>query len=103
MGTADKEVAGAERTDDLRRARDQRHHAFGLSIGHLAPCYRPATTETRNPTADGVGERVDISPMTLAQTGVVAPNKAGTPASVKRLSDDPKFERSKSKVGSPRA
>ena len=36
MGTADKEVASAERTDDLRRARDQRHHAFGLSIGHFA-------------------------------------------------------------------
>ena len=36
MGTADKEVAGAERTDDLRRTRNQGHHAFGLNIGHLA-------------------------------------------------------------------
>ena len=45
MGAADKEVAGAEPTDDLRRACDERHHAFGLSIGHLAPCYRPAATE----------------------------------------------------------
>src|SRR6476660_9438241 len=36
MGTADKEVASAERTDHLRRARNQRNHAFGLSIGHLA-------------------------------------------------------------------
>jgi hypothetical protein len=36
MGTADKEIACAERTDDLRRARDQGHHAFGLRVGHLA-------------------------------------------------------------------
>jgi hypothetical protein len=51
MRTAHKEVAGAERTDDLCRARDERHHAFGLSIGHLAPCYRPAATKTRNQIA----------------------------------------------------
>ena len=41
MGTADKEVAGAERTDDLRRARNQGHHAFGLNIGHLACTLSP--------------------------------------------------------------
>ena len=35
MGTADKEVARAERTDDLRRARDERYYAFGLNIGQL--------------------------------------------------------------------
>ena len=32
MGTTDKEVAGTQRTDDLRRARDERNHAFGLSM-----------------------------------------------------------------------
>jgi hypothetical protein len=36
MGTADEEVAGAERAYDLRSARDERNHAFGLSIDHLA-------------------------------------------------------------------
>ena len=36
MGTADKEVASAERTDNLRGTRDQRHDAFRLSIGHFA-------------------------------------------------------------------
>jgi hypothetical protein len=36
MGTADKEVARTERTDDLRRARDERYCAFGLNIGQLA-------------------------------------------------------------------
>ena len=41
MGTTDKELAGAERTDDLRRARDERNHAFGLSIGHLAQMLSP--------------------------------------------------------------
>ena len=46
MGTADKEVAGTERTDDLRRARDQGHHAFGLNIGHLACTLSP---RDRNP------------------------------------------------------
>ena len=35
MGPADKKVAGTERTDDLGRARDQGHHAFGLNIGQL--------------------------------------------------------------------
>ena len=35
MGAADKEVARAERTDDLRRARDERYYAFGLNIGQL--------------------------------------------------------------------
>src|SRR5689334_3047154 len=40
MGTADKEVAGAERTDDLRSARDEGNHAFGL-IGHLARMLLP--------------------------------------------------------------
>jgi hypothetical protein len=43
MGTADKEVAGAERTDDLRCARDERNHAFGLNIGHIACTLSPAT------------------------------------------------------------
>jgi hypothetical protein len=47
MGTPDTEVAGADRADDLCRARDQGHHAFGMSIGHLARCYRPVATETR--------------------------------------------------------
>ena len=46
MGTADKEVAGAERTDDLRRTRNQGHHAFGLNIGHLACTLSP---RDRNP------------------------------------------------------
>jgi len=36
MGTADKEVGGVERTNDLRSARDERNHACGLSMGHLA-------------------------------------------------------------------
>ena len=49
MGTADKEVAGAERTDDLRRARNQGHHAFGLNIGHLACTLSP---RDRNPEVD---------------------------------------------------
>ena len=35
MGTTDKELAGAERTDDLRRARDERYYAFVLNIGQL--------------------------------------------------------------------
>ena len=35
MGAADKEVSRAERTDDLRRARDERYYAFGLNIGQL--------------------------------------------------------------------
>ena len=49
MGTADKKVAGAERTDDLRRARDQRHHAFGLSIGHLAQMLPPGNGGNQKP------------------------------------------------------
>ena len=51
MGTADKEVAGAERTDDLGRARDQGHHAFGLNIGHLACTLSPA--RVRNQKSEG--------------------------------------------------
>ena len=35
MGAADKEIARAERTDDLRRARDERYYAFVLNIGQL--------------------------------------------------------------------
>ena len=49
MGTADKEVAGAERTDDLRRTRDQGHHAFGLSIGHLACMLSPGSDRNQKP------------------------------------------------------
>ena len=49
VGTADKEVAGAERTDDLRRTRDERNHAFGLSIGHLAQMLPPGNDENQKP------------------------------------------------------
>ena len=49
MGTADKEVAGAERADDLRRTRDQRNHAFGLSIGHLAQMLLPGNDGNQTP------------------------------------------------------
>jgi hypothetical protein len=49
MGTADKKVAGTERTDDLRRARDQRNHASGLSIGHLAQMLPPGNDGNQQP------------------------------------------------------
>jgi hypothetical protein len=32
------------------RALLNEHHAFGLSIGQLSPCYGPATMETRRQT-----------------------------------------------------
>ena len=53
MGAADKEVAGAERTDNLRRARDERHHTFGLSIGHVVQ-FRPIAVPLKKRTLASV-------------------------------------------------
>ena len=56
MGTADKEVAGAQRTNDLRRARDERNHAFGRSIGQVAQMLLPGNDEDQK--ADGRRRRL---------------------------------------------
>ena len=53
MGTADEEVTGAERTNDLRRARDEGNHASGPTIGHLAQMLLPG--DERNQKQDRRG------------------------------------------------
>src|SRR3974390_2386205 len=54
MGTADKEVAGTQRTDDFRRARDERNHAFRMSISRLVRMLLPGNdvNPTQTATAD---------------------------------------------------
>jgi hypothetical protein len=52
MRTADKEVAGIQRADDLRRTRDERNHAFGLRTSQVVQMLPPGNNRNQNP--DGV-------------------------------------------------
>jgi hypothetical protein len=75
MGTADKKVAGTERTDDLGRARDQGHHAFGLNIGHLACTLSPATDRNQK-SVDLISPRPGprVVPTAVSYIDVSRPN-----------------------------
>jgi hypothetical protein len=67
MGTTHKELAGAERTDDLRRAGDERNHAFGLSIGHLAQMLLPDNDGNQKPDGDDRRRSRALRPSAVAR------------------------------------